>query len=130
MGACVGPLVALYLIQDMAHEVSIIKVSIKGPLDGMAAKAAVVIVMKAVELGVDEEFEGRVISEGPKHLADVVSIKLMQAEGDGEGARHVSTKGVLEDGVGSKCKGIGKLAGCWVGEYGVGEVLVVIIGIM
>ena len=130
VGANVRPFVALDLIEDMAHEVGIVGVGIGGPLDGSVVKAAVLVMMEVVELGMDEEFEGRVIPKGPKHPADVVSIKLIQVQGNGEGARHVSAKGVLEDGVGGRCKGIGELAGCWVREYGIGKVLVVVIGIM
>ena len=88
MGACVGPLVALYLIQDAVHEVSIVVVGIGGPLNGMVVEAAVAIVMEVVELGADKEFEGGVVSKGPEHLADVVCIALVFVKGNRVWAGH------------------------------------------
>ena len=85
---------------------------------------------EVVELGTDEEFEHGVIAKVPKHPADVVSIALVFAEGDGAWSRHARAEGVFEDGIGSGCEGMGFLTRGGVGEYGIGEVLVVLVGMM
>ena len=128
--ALIQPLVALNFIEDVAHEVSVIGVSIGRPLDGMVAKAAMGIMMEVVELGTDEELECGVVAEVPKHPADAVSITLVSVEGNRAWSGHARAKGVFEDGIGDGCKGIGMLARLGAGEHSIGKVLVVIIGMM
>ena len=117
-------------VEDAAHEVSVVRVGGGGPLDRPAAEAALRIVTEAVELGADEELERRVVAELPEHPADAVGVALVSVEGDGAWSGHATAEGVFENGICGGCESVWRLAGLGAGEHGIGEVLVVIIGMV